>query len=203
LPDIPQPENLSTYIRDLERRIRLLETAPRLQNSSVANGTTTVVDGSGVVKTQFGLLSDETYGLAVVNPSGNLVNVNNTLFPKYGFTYATQNVTATTATALPSGPSVTATIGASGLALVSVFADIGLNQANQTGYIGFINSTTGFIANGWLSITSASAVYPAATSGKSYMASGLPTGSQTFQTAAYVSTGNVNFSAVTIIVQPF
>lgn len=34
MPDIPLPEDLSTYIRTLESRIRALETAPRAVNTS-------------------------------------------------------------------------------------------------------------------------------------------------------------------------
>lgn len=34
MPDIPLPEDLSTYMRSLETRLRALETAPRLQNAS-------------------------------------------------------------------------------------------------------------------------------------------------------------------------
>lgn len=34
MPDIPLPEDLSTYIRDLESRIRALETAPRAQDTA-------------------------------------------------------------------------------------------------------------------------------------------------------------------------
>ena len=34
MPDIPLPEDLSTYMRSLEQRIRALETSPRLQNAS-------------------------------------------------------------------------------------------------------------------------------------------------------------------------
>jgi hypothetical protein len=81
MPDVPKPEDLGTYVADLERRIKILESAPKLQDSSVTNGTLTVKDASNVVKTQFGLLSDGTYGLAVRTPlpGDALVNVNNTL----------------------------------------------------------------------------------------------------------------------------
>lgn len=34
MPDIPLPEDLATYVRGLETRVRALETAPRLQNAS-------------------------------------------------------------------------------------------------------------------------------------------------------------------------
>lgn len=34
MPDIPLPEDLSSYVRDLERRIRTLETAPRAQDTT-------------------------------------------------------------------------------------------------------------------------------------------------------------------------
>ncbi|CAB5217937.1 hypothetical protein UFOVP209_32 [uncultured Caudovirales phage] len=66
MPDIPQPENLSTYIRDLERRIRLLETAPRLANASVS-------DDAGVVRTLTGKLPSGDYGFEIHNSSGATV----------------------------------------------------------------------------------------------------------------------------------
>ena len=34
MPDIPMPQDLGIYLSDLERRLRIIETAPRLQNSA-------------------------------------------------------------------------------------------------------------------------------------------------------------------------
>jgi hypothetical protein len=200
MPDIPLPEDLSTYIRGMESRIRALETAPRLQNSSVVDGVTTVNDATGVVRTQFGLLSDGTYGLAVRNPTGSLVNVNNTLFPVIGSYGPTQNVTATAWTLLPSGPSVSATIGESGRALVTVTCDLGLAVTGMTAYLGF-NCPTGNFLSGWLSVSST--VLIAGSVGRPVMVTGLTPGVRTFSAIAYVTSGTGQFSQTALIVQPF
>jgi hypothetical protein len=198
MPDIPLPEDLSTYIRSMESRIRALETAPRLQNSSVVDGVTTVNDATGVVRTQFGLLSDGTYGLAVRNPAGFLVNVNQTLFPQIVSYVPTQNISFTSYGLLPSGPTLTVTIGESGRAFVSVYADVGLN-AVQGAVVGFrvngLNYPTGFL--------STSGTLIAASVGKTLLVTGLPAGSNTFSVVGFVTTSNANFSNTNLIVQPF
>jgi hypothetical protein len=35
VPDIPTPEDLGTYLKELERRVRVLETAPRAQDTEL------------------------------------------------------------------------------------------------------------------------------------------------------------------------
>lgn len=188
-------------MREIEQRLRIIENAPKLQNSSVTNGTTTVLDGSGVTRTRFGLLSDGSYGLEVMNPSGQLVNLANSVFPVTATWTPTQNVTATTPTALPNGPSVSITVGPSGRAMVQCTADIGLNTTGQTAYIGFTNATTGNQLSGWLSVSAT--VLIAGTAGRPIYLSGLPQGTNTFTATAYVSTGNANFSAATIVAIPY
>jgi len=205
MPDIPLPEDLSTYIRGMESRIRALETAPRLQNSSVVDGVTTVNDTSGVVRTQFGLLSDGTYGLAVRTPApGNaLVNVNNTLFPVIASSGPTQNVTTTSFQLLPSGPTVNATIGESGRALVTASSDVGLLNSNSTAYVGFrVNGVDR--GSGFVSVSDLSAIVLIASSvGRAVLVTGLPPGTNTFACIARMSSGTGQFSNTTLIVQPF
>jgi hypothetical protein len=57
VPDIPTPEDLGTYLKDVERRVRVLETAPRAQDttlpitfadldSTFTTSSTTFVDSS-------------------------------------------------------------------------------------------------------------------------------------------------------------
>lgn len=67
MPDIPKPEDLSSYISDLERRIRLLETAPRLKSSSNS-------DDNNVTRTVFGQFPDPDgdFGLEIRNASSTL-----------------------------------------------------------------------------------------------------------------------------------
>lgn len=205
MPDIPLPEDLSTYIRSMESRIRALETAPRLQNSSVVDGVTTVNDTAGVVRTQFGLLSDGTYGLAVRTPApaNALVNVNNTLFPVIASHAPTQNVTATSWTLLPSGPSVNATIGESGRALVTASCDLGLLNSNSTARLGFridgTNYRSGFVSVSDLNVQ----VLIASSIGRPVLVTGLTPGVTTFAVVAEMSSGTGQYTNTTIVVQPF
>ena len=203
MPDVPKPEDLGTYVADLERRIKILESAPTLQNSSVTNGTLTVKDASNIVKTQFGFLSDGTYGLAVRNPSGNLVNVNNTLFPVVGNYSPTQNVTTTSFQPLPSGPSVSATIGESGRALVTASSDVGLLNSNTTAYLAFRVAGTDR-GSGFVSVSDPYVLVLIASSvGRPVLVTGLSPGTTTFTCTARVTGGTGQFSNTTIIVQPF
>lgn len=34
MPDVPTPEDLGTYLKDIERRVRILETAPRAEDTT-------------------------------------------------------------------------------------------------------------------------------------------------------------------------
>lgn len=152
MAEIPLPEDFSSVIREIEHRLRALETRPTLPARAV---------------------------------------------------YAsTQNITNTSWATLLAGPSVTATIGPSQMAVVTVVCDMGLNQTNQTGYLGFYDGTT-FRFAGWMSITSATSdAFTAGTIGVPRLVTGLPTGQVTFYAAGFVSTGNVNYSNVEITVQP-
>ena len=200
MPDVPKPEDLGTYVADLERRIKILESAPKLQDSSVTNGTLTVKDASAVIKTQFGFLSDGTYGLAVRTPGDALVNVNNTLFPVIASSSPTQNVTTTSFQLLPSGPSVNATIGESGRALVTATSDVGLANTAMTAYLGF-RVAGADRGSGFLSVSSTVTV--AASLGRPVLVTGLAAGVTTFACIARVTSGTGQFSNTTLIVQPF
>lgn len=67
------PPNIARYINDLERRIRNLENAAQLTNSSIKDGTLEVLDGSGNVRVRIGRQLDTTYGVQVFDTSGALV----------------------------------------------------------------------------------------------------------------------------------
>ena len=101
------------------------------------------------------------------------------------------------------GYEVTATIGPSRQALVTVSCDMGLNQPNQTGYLGFYDGVN-FRFSAWMSITSGvGTVYTAGTIGIPRLSSNLPTGDVTFTVAGFVSAGSVNYTNVSIVVQPY
>lgn len=63
MPDVPKPEDLGSYVADLERRIRLLESAPRLKNASIS-------DDANVKRAIFGQLDDGDFGLEIRNETG-------------------------------------------------------------------------------------------------------------------------------------
>jgi hypothetical protein len=54
----PMPEDVSTEIQDILRRLRNLERSPRLTNSSMA-------DDAGVERLRVGLLDDGSYGMTI------------------------------------------------------------------------------------------------------------------------------------------
>jgi hypothetical protein len=65
MPDIPLPEDLSTYVRSLESRIRALETTPRLQNASFPWYPGFVANQDSTTSTSYG-------DLATPGPSVNV-----------------------------------------------------------------------------------------------------------------------------------
>ncbi len=62
------PSGLASQLADVERRLRALETAPRLSSASLTEGAFVVTDASGAVKVRLGLLADGSYGLEQVDP---------------------------------------------------------------------------------------------------------------------------------------
>lgn len=56
---------LAGIIRDIHRRLRLLEAAPQLQNSSLTGGTVTALNADGDRVAEFGALIGGNYGFAV------------------------------------------------------------------------------------------------------------------------------------------
>jgi hypothetical protein len=62
----PMPEDSTTEIQDILRRLRNLELSPRLTNASMA-------DLSNVERVRLGLLSDESYGIQVFDENAATV----------------------------------------------------------------------------------------------------------------------------------
>jgi len=202
MPDIPLPEDLSSYIRGLESRIRALETAPKLQNSSVADGTLTVRDAANLTRTQFGLLSDGTYGLGVLDTSGTLVNMNNFVFGiRTQYINTSQNTSSITPADLATaGPSVTVNVGNSGSVILWMSAFIATTVNNQTGQIFlFVDGTQVDYQLG----NSASGTPTGVSTASNRIITGLSAGNHTFALKYQSSNGSpVNFSARSIIAQP-
>lgn len=160
--DVPLPADLPAYLSDLERRVRTLETAPRLANSAFP--WTAAAD----------LTTFNTSSLTPVDSS-------------------------------PAGPTVTLNVTQTCRVLVTATAYIGLNSTSQSGFVwlyvdgvqlinilGTSNSASAFASNVSSSRVVDLSVYP-----------GLIAGNHTFTLKYAVSTGNVNFSGRSIVVQTF
>lgn len=114
-------------------------------------------------------------------------------------TFNTSSTTAVDSTPT-AGPIVNATITKTGRVLVSASVYVGLNQANQTGLVDlYIDGTF------WVNIVALSNNPGAiAANVSSYREiDGLSEGSHEFRLKYRASTGNVNFSGRTLIVQPY
>lgn len=65
----PKPDTLPQNVADIEQRVRTLETAPRLQNSSVKDATIPFYDAGGNLRLRVGKLSEDSYGVEAINPN--------------------------------------------------------------------------------------------------------------------------------------
>ena len=158
MADIPLPPDLATVLADYERRLRALETAPRLQNSQFPWPSDTIND-----------------------------------------TFNTSSTTPVDSTPT-AGPTVVATVSNTGRVLVTASVFIGLNTTGQTGSVMlFID---GSFAMQIVALSNNASAFAANVS--SYRSiSGLTPGSHTFTLKYQTSTGNVNFSGRTLVVQPY
>lgn len=153
MAEISLPEDLTTIVRDLDRRVRALEVRPQTLRRA----------GYGPTQTRTNTGSSQAF---------------------------------------PNGPSVTATIGPSRQALVTINADIGLNVVNQTGLLSVSDGSTWWPA-GWLSVSSSNSdTIIAGRVGSTILTYNLNPGDVTFTAGGYVSTGSVNYSNIELSVQP-
>lgn len=67
------PADIVNYIKDLERRIRLLEVRPQLSNGAAKGITHTYMDNDGAIRVMIGLQSDGTYGIRVFSNVGAVI----------------------------------------------------------------------------------------------------------------------------------
>lgn len=73
--EIPRPDDLGPLIADLLRRVRELETAAGMKNTSMRGGAFRVLDENSNVRVELGTLGDwgngaGDYGIAVLTPQG-------------------------------------------------------------------------------------------------------------------------------------
>lgn len=67
------PDNILDTINKLEERVRTLESASRLQSSSLRDGTLTMQDQNGFGVVYLGKLTDGTHGISVNDSSGRVL----------------------------------------------------------------------------------------------------------------------------------
>lgn len=113
----PGQDYILRRLADLERQVRELSAARGLEAATIKGGSLRVVDDTGALKVLVGLLPDGTYGLAAVNPAGELVSLSTLAF---GMKADQRSGPFTPTTGLYEslgGPVVTTQIGSSGRAL--------------------------------------------------------------------------------------
>ena len=157
MADIQQPADMADILADYERRLRALETAPRLNNSAFPWPSDT---------------ADPTFNTSSLTPVDSS----------------------------PVGPSVTATVTKTGRVLVTASVYIGLNTTGQTGSAFlFID---GVLKMQIVALSNASSAFAANVSSMRSI-TGITEGEHTFTLRYAASTGNVNFSGRTLVVQPY
>lgn len=130
------PKDLLDKIADLTRRLENLERSPQMTLTSIKDGALTILDAAGIVRAQLGKQADGTYDIASFNAAGANPVALSTL--AFGSNYAEidlpeETTTSTTWTDLATvGPTVNATVGALGKAIVLAGAYMTSTVTNQT-----------------------------------------------------------------------
>jgi hypothetical protein len=139
----PGADYLLRRLTDVERELRELKAARRLEAATIgtggitiAGGAVRVLNGSGDLVVQLGLLPDTTYGLAAVDGSGKLVKLSTLAFGIQAASIAAQSSRSLGTfgdLAAGAGPSVTVTIGNTGRCVVILGAMIATSGGVYTG----------------------------------------------------------------------
>lgn len=177
-----------------------------------SNGTTPLIevndtgltqyDSGGHTRMQMGELPNGDYGLAYYSAANDGTYAE--LFPvESAYAQGTLTTTSSTETTIAGSPSVTATLGASGDALVTVSAFIGMSVAAESAVWLTIDGNS---VGQWIAVSSG-ASGPVATNASSTrrlsnMGSAPGAGSHTFGLEFSSSSGTAQFSAIGLIVQP-
>jgi hypothetical protein len=203
VPPVNRPADAGTIIATILSHLAALQNSPQLGSSTITNGALQVTDALGNVTVQVGLLPDGvTFGLGVLPYGGTqLQQVGGTLFvaPPDAVNVATN--AAEVAFGAPN--LITARIGNSGLALVSVSGYLSTGVAGQQASIKVRLDGTG-TPSGFCSASSGAGSV-SFTSGSSRMISGLAPGVHSFSlTFSSINDGSglCNFSKVMMMVQP-
>lgn len=128
------PDDLFAQLRDLERRLVALERSPQLTQASIKDGALTVFDAAGIARVKIG--KDGTdYGVKIYDAAGvNAVSLATLAFGQnYAEVVPEESTTSTSYVDLATvGPSVSATVGPSGRAIVLGGAYMTSTVTNQT-----------------------------------------------------------------------
>ena len=194
---LPSGEYLQRLIQGLQSQVGALATQQGL----------TVVDSKLRVRVQIGLLSNGDYGLLLTDTAGNTQEVLPTV---HAYRNTVISMTGYGPSTLAGSPSVTATIGQSGNALVTVSAFVQCpSVAGSTSGGIYLNVDGG--ANYGGAGVSGSGPYVAGTCTTTYdvkllTGAALTPGSHTFSLSYYANSGSpsnvTNFSLTSLIVQP-
>lgn len=214
------PQDEWSRINDLEQRLAKLERGNPLQGTMA-----TAIDNNGVVRLAMGQLGDGDWGIAVYDASGveqarmGQLNASPEIYGlgirPYGGAHLQQvggvigpvispnatNVTSAAYTAFGSPNTITAEIGPSGMAIVTVQCDIATGGSNFQGFAGVQLDGAG----AWTDFVTLSA---AATGGAQaqmsvgYVLTGLSVGTHTFKIGYRTANGQCSFFNPQFSVQP-
>ena len=198
-----KPTTMESLIRELDRRVRNLETAPRLTNSSIQDGSLRVLDADRDPQVIVGKQDDGSFGLVVLGPNGVLQRVGGV---GYSYTPGTLTYSATTWGTSPADQDITVNVGPSGLALVTMSALIfpGSYSLGESAFVGVIVDGAGPDPNAILYSVQPASSALGGTASFSYVISGLADGAHTFRLVYAVTTAGVvaTFKARSLVVQP-
>ncbi len=111
-----EPADIVEQIARLQRRVEVLEANPRAGNTTIDAGALRVRDAAGSVRTQVGLLSDNTYGIEVKETGQDNFHQIPYVFAEQ--TIAFEGTTSSTYTDLTTiGPTVTVPVRSTGRVL--------------------------------------------------------------------------------------
>src|SRR5438270_14100438 len=69
------PTTLGSTLDEIDRRLRALETAPSLNNSSIKDGALKILDAASARRAQLGKQPDGSYGIGVFDADGNTIRL--------------------------------------------------------------------------------------------------------------------------------
>lgn len=208
-PQVVQTGYVSSYLPAAGDTVIMLKQDAQwlvLGNLGTTPGQLTIRDTKGNIVAEVGLLDDGTYGIAVVQ-NGVLVALSQIAFgPATAGVTAFESTSSTSYTNLTTpGPAVTAVIGPSGKAIVTVSTTI-IGTAPNTAAASFgvsgASSVAASDANAVLVQVPGAAPFTFSGS-RTKLLTGLTPGSNTFTMQYRVSAGSATFGNREIVVQPY